>query len=190
MTFKHLPVIGALLCLLLGQQAMAQDTLTCDDIEWSATITDQYPEIDKACNAVMEKNGELYARVSIEVLRVRNNVLTFRVLNRDGTSGGSFTQNVGSNWRANVGDREIRARDLMRGQRLNIYLPPDRWAVIHEDDDGPDMADAVPIEPAPVLPTTASQWPLVGALGAGLLLLGGVFSLARRRQTAAVRVRK
>lgn len=189
MNFKHLPVIGAVLGLLLGQQAMAQDTLTCDDIEWSAVITDQYPEIDKACNAVMEKNGELYARVSIEVLRVRNNVLTFRVLNRDGSSGGAFTQNVGTDWRANIGDREVRARDLMRGQRLNIYLPPDRWAVIHEDDDGPDIADAVPIAPAPVLPTTASQWPLVGAIGAGLLLLGGIFSLTRRRQAVAVRVR-
>jgi hypothetical protein len=63
MIFKHLPVIGAVLGLLLGQQAMAQDTMTCDDIEWSSVITDTYPEIDRACNAVMEKNGELFARV-------------------------------------------------------------------------------------------------------------------------------
>ncbi len=187
MTFKHLPVIGALLGLLLGQQAMAQDSLTCDDIEWSAVITDTYPEIDRACNAVMEKNGEVFARVSIEVQRVRNNVLTFRVLNNDGSSGGSFTQNMGTEWRASVGGEELRARDLMRGQRLNVYLPGDRWAVIMEDEDGPDMADAVPVAPAPELPTTASQWPLVGALGAGLLMLGAAFSVMRQRRQATVR---
>jgi LPXTG-motif cell wall-anchored protein len=188
MNFKYLPVFGAVLGMLLAPHVAAQDSPACDDIVWSSAVTDQYPEIDKACNAVMEKNGELYARVSIEILRVRNNVLTFRVLNRDGSSGGSFTQNVGTNWRAKIADREVRARDLMRGQRLNIYLPPDRWAVIHEDDDGPDMADAVTITAAPVLPATATQWPLAGAIGAGLLLLGGAFSLARRR-ASALRVR-
>ena len=81
----------------------------------------------------------------------------------------------------------VEARDLMRGQRLNVYLPSDRWAIIHEDVDGPDIADAIPLETAPMLPKTASQLPLIGVLGAGLLLAGGAFTVLRRRATARLR---
>jgi LPXTG-motif cell wall-anchored protein len=66
-------------------------------------------------------------------------------------------------------------------------LPSDRWAIIHEDTDGPDIADAIPLEVAPVLPKTASQLPLMGALGAGLLLVGGAFTVLRRRATVRAR---
>lgn len=179
--------------LMLGQQAMAQDDmLSCEDIEWSSAVTDQYPSIADACNAVMEKNGQMFARVSVELQRVRGNNLTFKVLNRDGTSGGSYTQNVGNSWRAQISGRSYRARDLSRGQRLNVYLPPDRWAIIHEDEDGPDMEDAMELAAAPMLPSTASNLPLVGAIGAGFLMLGAAFTLmrSRRREVALNPVRR
>ena len=162
----------AFFTLCFGSQVMAQDVLTCDDIEWSSVVTDEYPDISKACDDVVQRDGRLFARVKVELLRVRGNNLTFRVLNNDGTSGGAYTQNVGSSWRARIGGVSYRARDLMRGQRLNVYMPSDRWAIIHEDDDGPDIADAIPLEVAPELPKTASQLPLIGLLGAGLLLAG------------------
>lgn len=182
MNTKYLPMLAALLCLVFGPQVMSQDSLTCDDITWSSAVTTEYPNIEKACNAVMEKDGNLYARVTVEVQRVHSDVLTFKVLNRDGTSGGSYTQNVGREWRANIGGQKYRARDLSRGQRLNVYLPGDRWAIIHEGEEGPALEEVeVPVVAAAVLPTTASQWPLVGAFGAGLLMLGVCLSLVRRR---------
>ena len=193
MSLKRLSLIATLLGLIAGPQVHAQKDLTCSDIEWSRVVTDQYSNIDQACNAVMVKNGELFARISVEIQRVRNNNLTFRVLNNDGSSGGIYTQNVGSAWTASIGGETYRARDLYRGQRLNVYLPPDRWAVIHEDADGPDMEDAIPLAAAPMLPATASQWPLVGTLGAGLLLLGAAFTLLRTqraRQPVARRIER
>lgn len=187
MNIKHFSILAALLCVVFGQQAMAQESLTCDDIEWSTAVLNEYPNIDKACNAVMEKEGSLYARVTVELQRVHNNVLTFKVLNRDGTSGGSYTQNVGNSWRANIGGQVYRARDLSRGQRLNVYLPGDRWAIIHEGEEGPALEEVeVPVVAAAVLPATASQWPLVGAAGAGLLMLGACLSLLRRRRLATL----
>lgn len=188
MTFRQLSAfILAVLALALGPQASAQNELTCGDIEWESVVTDRYPNIANACDAVVERNGRLFARIEVEVLRARGNNLTFRVLNNDGTSGGSYTQNLGTSWRANIGGRSYRARDLMRGQQLNVYLPSDRWAVIHEDADGPDIEDAIPLEDAPVLPKTASQLPLAGVLGAALMLAGLVFTLLRRRATLRVR---
>ncbi len=179
MSLNRLVLLAAMLGLVTGPGAYAQDDLTCDDIQWSRVVTDQYPSIDDACNAVMMKNNAMFARISVEVQRVRSNTITFKVLNRDGSSGGIYSQNVGTSWRANIGGRSYRARDLTRGTRLNVYLPPDRWAVVHEDEDGPDIEDAIPLVAAPMLPATASQWPLVGAVGAGLLLCGAGFTLLR-----------
>jgi hypothetical protein len=189
MSLKNLTALCcALVALAFGTQAAAQEEFTCDDIEWSSVVTNEYPSIADACDAVVQRDGQLFARVQVEVLRVRGNNLTFKVLNNDGTSGGSYTQNVGTSWRANVGGRTYRARDLIRGQQLNVYLPSDRWAIIHETlDEEPDItAAAIPVEPAPMLPKTASQLPLVGVLGAGLLFVGAALTLLRRR--AAVRV--
>ena len=70
---------------------------------------------------------------------------------------------------------------LARGQELNVYLPGDRWAIIHEDDDGPDEADAVEVVAAAVLPETASPLPLLALLGLGLAGLGAAFGAVRRR---------
>ncbi|MEP5764556.1 MAG: LPXTG cell wall anchor domain-containing protein [Halieaceae bacterium] len=185
MSLKKLAVIGfAIAGLSLGQQALAQDELTCADIEWSSVVTDQYPNIANACDAVMEKNGRMYARVEVQVQRVRGNTITFKVLNNDGSSGGSYTQNVGMSWRAKIGGQSYRASELMRGQKLNVYMPHDRWAVIHVDADGPDIADAVPLVSAPMLPKTASQLPLIGMLGACLLVLGAGLGVIRRRVAA------
>jgi LPXTG-motif cell wall-anchored protein len=189
MSFKQFTALAcALVALGFGSQTMAQDDLTCDDIEFSRVVTDNYPSIADACDAVVQRDGTLYARIQVEVQRIRGNNLTFRVLNNDGTSGGSYTQNVGPNWRANIGGRTYRARDLVRGQQLNVYLPSDRWAFVHETaDEEPDtVAEVIPVAAAPMLPKTASQLPLAGLVGAGFLLLGATLTLYRRRASQQV----
>ena len=187
MSFKQLVTLGCAICaLVLGQQALAQDELSCSDIEWSSVVTDNYPSIADACDAVVERDGTLFARVQVEVQRVRGNNLTFRVLNNDGTSGGSYTQNVGTSWRANVGGQTLRARDLVRGQQLNVYLPHDRWAIIHETEAEEPALEEIAVAPAAMLPKTASQLPLAGIVGAGLLALGVALTMLRRRATAKV----
>ena len=182
MFLRKLAVLSlALASFGLGQQAMAQDELTCDEIEWSSMVTDQYPNIADACDAVVEKNGKLYARVQVELQRVRGRSLTFKILNNDGTSGGSYTQTVDTSWRANIGGQSYRPSELNRGQELNVYMPHDRWVVIHEDADGPDELDAIELTAARMLPATASPLPLIGAAGALLLALGAGLGVLRRR---------
>ena len=106
--------IAAALCAVVavsfGSQATAQDDLSCADIEWSSVVTDEYPNISNACDEVVQRDGRLFARIKVELLRVSGNNLTFRVLNNDGTSGGAYTQNVGSSWRARIGGVSIPGR--------------------------------------------------------------------------------
>ena len=178
---RKLALIAGAAMLVMGQSALAQEELTCDDIEWSSNVTDQVPTIADACDAVVMKNGKMFARVQVEVRRARGRNITFRILNNDGSFGGTYTQTVDMNWRAKVGGQSLRSDELLRGQELNVYLPGDRWAIIHEDDDGPDEADAVEVVAAAVLPETASPLPLLASLGLGLAGLGAAFGAVRRR---------
>jgi hypothetical protein len=182
MSLRKLAVLGcAVAAVSFGSTAMAQEELSCSEIEWSSVVTDQYPSIADACDAVLMKNGKMFARIEVEVMRVRGRTLTFRIMNNDGTSGGNYSQTVDTSWRAKIGGRSYRPRDLSRGQMLNVYMPGDRWVVIHEDDDGPDEADAIALTPAPVLPETASPLPLIGLLGGLFMALGAGLGVIRRR---------
>ena len=179
---KLVVAMGMALALSAGS-AMAQDAApTCAELNWSADVLAANPDIGMSCQAVYEKDGKLYAKVTVDVVRVRGNRMTFRPLHTDGTMGDSRSVQLDSSWRAEIGGRSYRASDLMRGQQLNVYIPEDRFALAVEDADGPDEADIVMIEEEVVeMPTTASPLFLVGLAGGAFLALGGLLSGIRRR---------
>src|SRR5210317_2276505 len=169
---KVVAAVGMALALSAGQ-LIAQETnstgkvmsttVTCADLNWSAEVLAINPDIAAMCQTVYEKDGKLFAKTSIEVVRVRGNTMTFRPKHTDGTLGDSRSVTLDPSWRANIGGRQYRASDLSRGQNLNVYLPEDRFALAFEDDDGLDDSDMMhDIEDATVMPTTASPLFLVG----------------------------
>ena len=162
---------------------LAADTSpTCADLNWSAEVLAMNPDIAESCQGVFEKDGSLYAKVTIEVVRVRGNRMTFRPMHTDGTKGDSRGVSLANDWRAEIGGRQYRASDLMRGQQLNVYLPEDRFALAIADADGPDEADIMMIEEEVVeMPTTASPLFLFGLAGGAFLALGGLLTGLRRR---------
>jgi len=188
MSKKMAVAVGMAVALSAGS-ALAEDkylspTVTCADINWSAEVLSNNPDIGQSCSAVYEKDGKLYAKVPVEVVRVRGNRMTFRPIHTDGSMGDSRSIQLDSSWRANIGGRQYRASDLMRGQRLNVYIPEDRFALAVADDEGEALDEAVfiPIEEEVVeMPTTASPLFLVGLAGGAFLALGGLLSGLRRR---------
>lgn len=199
MSLRKMMVLGvAIVFLVLGSAVSAQD-LTCADIEWKSFVTDQYPNIADACIDVVEKNGKMMAKVQVEVVMARPLGASFRFLHPDGTRSDVYRTELDADWTALVNGREIRRWELERGMKLNVYMPGDRWAVVYEDADGPDMVDAVEVveepepvaepepepmaepEPEPALPVTASPLPLIGLFGAAFLALGAGLRLVRRR---------
>ena len=189
---KLVVAMGMALALSAGQ-VLAQDNAstadmnkdvapTCADLTWSAEVLAANPDVGMSCQAVYEKDGSLFAKVSVEVVRVRGNRMTFRPLHTDGTKGESRSVQLDSSWRAEIGGRSYRASDLMRGQQLNVYIPEDRFALAVEDADGPDSTDMVAIEEEVVeMPTTASPLFLIGLAGGAFLALGGLLGRVRRR---------
>ena len=188
---KVVLAVGMTLAVSAGQ-LMAQETnsvgavqsttVTCADLNWSAEVLARNPDIAAMCQTVYEKDGTLFAKTSIEVVRVRGNTMTFRPRHIDGTLGDSRTVTLDSSWRATIGGRQYRASDLSRGQNLNVYVPEDRFALAFEDDDGLDDSDMMhEIEDATEMPTTASPLFLVGLVGGAFLALGGMLTGMRRR---------
>jgi hypothetical protein len=182
---KIVLAVGMTAALSSGQlfaQAVESTTVTCADLNWSAEVLAANPDIAQMCQTVYERDGKLYAKTSVEVVRVRGNTITFSPKRTDGTLGDSRSITVDSSWRANIGGRQYRASDLSRGQNLNVYLPEDRFALALEDDDGLDDTDMMhDIEEATEMPTTASPLFLVGLAGGAFLALGGLLSGIRRR---------
>lgn len=161
---------------------MMRDAVSCADLNWSAQALSMNPDIARICTGVYEKDGRLFAKGTIEVLRVRGNRMTFRPLYADGGKGESRSVQLDPSWRAEIGGRKYRASELSRGQELNVYLPEDRFALAVADADGPDEMELVAIEEEVVeMPTTASPLFLIGLAGSGLLALGGILGRVRRR---------
>ena len=176
--------VGVVAALSMGQANAQVTDLTCADIQWSAQVLAANPDVGESCQAVYEKDGRMFAKVSVEVVRVRGNTITFRPLHTDGTRGDSRSITVPSDWRARIAGRNYRASDLMRGQQLNVYIPEDRWALAVHDEDFGTMEETalVAIEEETVeMPTTASPLFLLGAAGGAFLALGGLLGGLRRR---------
>ncbi len=168
---------------LLAAKAVESTTVSCDDLTWSADYLAQNPEVGAMCQTVYEKDGELFAKVSIEVTRIRGNKMTFRPIHKDGTKGERRSITLPTDWRAKIAGREYRASDLVAGQELNVYLPQDRFALTIGDDDAfvNQLVVIETVAEVTEMPTTASPLFLVGLAGGAMLALGGLFSAVRRR---------
>ena len=180
---------AATLLAALSTPALAQDpSPLCSELNWSAQVLAANPDIGESCRGVYELNGKYYAKVEIELTRVRGNRLTFKPRHTDGSMGKPRSIRVNNSWRADIDGRSYRADELLAGQRLNVYIPEDRFALGVDDGDFAGEEELVAIEEAAVvteMPKTAS--PLFAALGAGVTLLaaGGALTTRRLRRRRA-----
>ena len=167
--------------LAASPAALAQ---TCDDIVFGSAVTDKLPNAAEGCQEVVERDGKMYAKFVAEVVRVRGRSVTVDLMKRD---GGKIRQTFRPDprFRVNIGGQPTRIADLHRGQEIRIYLPADRWEVVHvpEAPTEPVVVAALLMpepEPEVAMPTTASPLPLIGLLGVGFVFLGGGLTAVRR----------
>jgi hypothetical protein len=184
-------IIACIIVMPMLAFASLASALTCDEVTLSSAITDRFANAQDACLGVVEMNGETYVKMKVELTRPgATNKLTFKFKNQDGTFGPTHTINTPPEWRANIEGRNYRARELGRGQELDIYLPPDRWAAHIEASDvvvetfAPIAITEAEPEPEPepmMLPATASNMPLVALFGGLALFAAGLIRVARRQ---------
>lgn len=188
MSRKLFPILLLVLPLVSApgqaQQPAGGRAPDCSDLVWSAQVLAANPDIDASCQGVYQRGDELYARVEITLTRVRGNRITFRPRHVNGGEGAARSIVVPGSWRASIDGREYRARDLLPGQQLSVFIPEDRFALALGDDtltrdDDPELIDIEEAAVVPAMPRTAS--PLTTAFGAGLVLFTTGLLLRQRR---------
>lgn len=172
-------VAATLLALSWSSAGVAQGN--CGNIEFGPQITSQFPNARNACLGIVQRGNEQFAQFHMRIRNVRGSQVEAEFRLPDGTYSRPVTFTPPADARARIDNRSYRFRDLSRGQELNIYLPPDRWALAAPQDDQEFVvAEQItivefsePTQQVAALPRTATPLPLLAVLGGLLTALGG-----------------
>lgn len=177
-------IIGAFTASTVSaaQSESEPSALTCADFKPTPEAIERFPDLQGACEAVVERNGELYAKIVAVVRRASNRSVTLYLPATDHT----FTIQPQSGARVLLGGDSARPGDLIRGQEIRIYLATSEFAkpdieqvaLVTEE----AMLIVQPVVATTALPTTASLLPALGLSGAFALLLGLTARRARRQK--------
>ena len=169
--------------------ASAQD-VSCSDLVWTDTALELNPNIAEYCLEVVQKQGQQMAKMRARVVRQSVNSTIVQWQRPDGSWSPSERRYPDRGFVAHIADSEVRIADLPARQEVNVYVAsPDNFSVPAAE---PVAAAAPPPPPPPppapapepepaMLPTTATQVPLLALLGGLFILLGGAVSLVRSR---------
>lgn len=182
-------MIAALSLLAFCAQAQQSSSgakpteMSCDDFVPTNEAQRRFAQLEGACEAIVERNGELYAKTTAIVRRVTPGSVRLYLPATDHT----FTVEPGRDTYVLIGNQKVRPRDLQRGQEIHIYLNVNEFAKpkVEQVAMVTETEEIVvqPVEEVEALPTTASPLPALGLAGGLLLLAAGFVRRLRLRRT-------
>jgi hypothetical protein len=190
-----LSILTGMVGLGFTVSASAQD-VTCDDLIWSPSVLADNPLIGNACLEVVTKDGVQAAKFHARVVRQSVNSTIVQWQLPDGSWSDAQRRFPDRGFMASVGGQDVKISELLARQEVNVYVPAgEAWSLPEAAPMAPaaPMAAAAPVaaatmapepepEPEPaMLPTTATQIPLLALLGGLFILLGGVVGITRTR---------
>lgn len=109
----------------------------CSDLEYRDAVTSKFPEIARACRRVVRSAaGSLYVKVNAVILNVRRSTrdrsvtrVTLNMLDENGSSLRKISFRPPRGFRYTVDGEEKTADYMTKGEKLGVYLPPDRWEI-------------------------------------------------------------
>ncbi len=174
--------IGAVAFLgMLSWNVNAQTA--CGDIEYKAEILENYPEIEDACQGVIERNGKMYTKVYARIGRIdpmdRRSV---QLIMDDGSLGPRHRIKQRPNFNVTTYDGDtIEWEELASNQDITVYIPHDRWAMVHVDEeDGGEVTEFAMVPVSDELPSTATNRYVSLYAGITALLLSGMLWWRRK----------
>lgn len=191
---KALFGLGSLVLALIPAAAMAQQPAACERVEFSAQVLERFPNIRRACLDVINRDGQQFAVVRAQLVRVQGRRMVVRVRLPDGTQSDPMSISTQRNARVNIDGRQVPIADVAIGQELSAYVHvTDPGIALADESTGPVEFTPIPAEPEPEpvaaaaepeMPKTATGLPLAGTIGLALLALGAGIAFLRRRARA------
>lgn len=175
-------LLGGLLCFSAAASAEeVRSELSCADFVPTEEGLARFPNLEGACEGVVERDGELFGLFRAIVRAPGNRTTVLYIPATDKTV--RFSPEPGTH--VIINGEKLRPINLTRGQEIRIYLSLAEFAK-------PNIEEVVlvtesnvliehEVETVAALPTTASLLP---ALGLGSLVLVGAGWLIRRRRVA------
>lgn len=128
---------------------------SCDQVNWSDAALAKYPQIGKACQAVVERDGKYYIKFDGEVRKVAKKGEELTV---EFKGGQTSVLTPPPDFSVKINDKPVPAKDLRPGDKLTFYVVQERLAAAQEDLD--DLLFViVPIPEAGVTPDAAAVAP-------------------------------
>lgn len=177
------------LAVLLGAGfSMNAGAATCADVTWNQDAYAAYDQIDKACLEMVDRDGQLMAKLEAEVVAQSPSGTYVRFKHADGTQGPS-TQLKNPDFVATVDGKPTAIKDLPARQDIRVYVSDAYWSLPQAEPmaaaaAAEPMAEPEPApepEPMPVMPVTAGNLGWLAVFGALFLVLGGALRYARQR---------
>jgi LPXTG-motif cell wall-anchored protein len=173
--------------------AMAQSP-QCSDVQGGQDVLSRYPNIQEACQGVVERGGNRYVKFTAAMDRLfTSGEVKLRIFRPDGTYAvGTF--DPPSDFQAEGGGVPTTLDQIPRGKQFNIYMPEGRWALASPHVEAATVATAPAVEEpqesarAPTssgmseLPDTGGPLPLFALLGGLAAALAGGLGWYRRRR--------
>ena len=169
--------------LLLSTSAVYASEQQCADVIYDTSVTNEFPEIQKACKGVVERNGQAFTKLVAHIGTTDNRGRTRLQLRLNDDKLGKVHR-IKPNRNLSVKTQEgekISWKELAPYQDITVYVPHDRWAFvsINEEDNAP-VEELTLVQVPDELPKTASSIHEPGVLGALLLLAGSMLTLRRK----------
>ncbi|MDX2411330.1 MAG: hypothetical protein QNK16_04365 [Woeseiaceae bacterium] len=159
---KILATSALAVAVLFASNAFAQDyVMSCDDVvkklnrEATAAAKDRFADLKGSCLGVVDRNGALYMHTNAVVRRAGRQSVTLYLPATDRT----FKVEPKAESRVIMDGRKVRPSRLLKGDKLDIYVPVDAFTqpVIQEvalPTAEPDEIIEVPAVRVAALPTT------------------------------------
>jgi hypothetical protein len=174
------------LAMTPGAHAQSQ---TCQTVQFSDSLLQRFPLAREACQDVITRDGQQYAVIKADLVRVTGSTARVRAKLSSGQRAPAQNIRFDPKRRVLVNGKALQPSQLAVGQELTAYVKLNEPAATLAPADEDTLAvnaledadtERVASTDSPAMPTTASSLPLIGAGGALLLVLGAGLAVWRR----------
>lgn len=138
MRIKGLAAAACVAMLAVPAIAGAQAANGCASVNFGPQVLAAFPKIADACQGLVTKNGEPFARFTAEVRSANADTVTVHFLDRNNKPVSEVVFAVNNpDARINVSGTPTRVSRLQRGTQVTFYIHHNRWGLFADPDSAP-----------------------------------------------------